>query len=77
MSDEEHLVENIVSYVQSVGWIEAENSDFDDVYERYGSNGNLRTDKQTFRMLLNMAIYVVYQATVCGTDFSENKVSAD
>ena len=43
MSDEEHLIENLIAYVQSVGWSEAsELVNFDDIYNRYGSNGKTK-----------------------------------
>ena len=71
MSDSEHLIENLICYVQSVGWSEAsELVNLDDIYNRYGSNGRTKVDKATFEWLLDMATYVVYHATM-GTDFSE------
>ena len=71
MSDSEHLIENLICYVQSVGWSEAgELVNLDDIYNRYGSNGRTKVDKATFEWLLDMAVYVVYHATM-GTDFSE------
>ena len=74
MSDEEHLIENLIAYVQSVGWSEAsELVNLDDIYNRYGSNGKTKVDKASFEWLLDMAVYVVYQATVVGTDFSEEE----
>ena len=49
MSDEEHLIENLIGYVQSVGWSEAsELIILDDIYNRYGSNGKTKVDKATF-----------------------------
>ena len=73
MSDEEHLIENLIAYVQSVGWSEAsELVNLDDIYNRYGSNGKTKVDKSTFEWLLQMAVYVVYHATM-GTDFSEEE----
>ena len=73
MSDEEHLIENLICYVQSVGWSEAgELVNLDDIYNRYGSNGKTKVDKATFEWLLDMAVYVVYHASN-GTDFSEEK----
>ena len=75
MSDEEHLIENLICYVQSVGWSEAgELVNLDDIYNRYGSNGRTKVDKATFEWLLQMAVYVVYHATM-GTDFSEEEIS--
>ena len=74
MSDEEHLIENLICYVQSVGWSEAsELVNLNKIYKRYGSNGETKVDKATFEWLLNMAVYVVYQATEWGTDFSEEE----
>ena len=71
MSDSEHLIENLICYVQSVGWSEAGKLvNLDDIYNRYGSNGRTKVDKATFEWLLDMAVYVVYHATM-GTDFSE------
>lgn len=73
MSDEDHLIENLICYVQSVGWSEAsELVNLDDIYNRYGSNGRTKVDKATFEWLLDMAVYVVYHATN-GTDFSEEE----
>ena len=73
MSDEEHLIENLICYVQSVGWSEAgELVNFDDIYNRCGSNGKTKVDKTTFEWLLDMAVYIVYHATM-GTDFSEEE----
>ena len=78
MSDEEHLIENIISYVQSVGWANVpeqfaeDNAPFYDLYERYGKNGLTQVTIGTFKWLLNMAKYVVYHATM-GTDFSEEE----
>ena len=74
MSDEEHLIENLICYVQRIGWSEAgELVNFDDIYNRYGSNGKMKVDKATFEWLLDMAVYVVYHATK-GTDFSEEEI---
>lgn len=65
MSDEEHLIENLICYVQSVGWSEAgELVNLDDIYNRYGSNGKTKVDKATFEWLLDMAVYVVYHASM-------------
>jgi hypothetical protein len=77
MSDEEHLIENLIRYVQNVGWANVPKQDaednypFYDLYERYGKNGQVQLTPGTFRWLLDMAVYVVYQATVVGTDFSK------
>lgn len=72
MSNEEHLIENLLTYVQAVGWSEAgELVNFEDIYERYGSNGGTKVSKEIFEWLLNMAVYVVYQESVWGTDFVE------
>ena len=72
MSNEEHLIENLLFYVKSVGWAEAgELVNFDDIYERYGNNGGTEVSKETFEWLLNMAVYVVYQESVWGSDFVE------
>ena len=79
MSDEEHLIENIICYVQSVGWANVpeqhakDNAPFYDLYERYGKNGQTQLTPGTFKWLLDMAVYVVYHATVWGTDFSEEE----
>ena len=74
MSDEEHLIENLIAYVQSVGWANVPNDvgslDFHNVYKRYGNNGRIEVNRATFKWLLDMAEYVVYNATM-GTDFSE------
>ena len=78
MSDEEHLIENIIYYVKSVGWAniphkdDEDNAPFYDVYERYGKNGQTQLTVGTFKWLLDMAQYVVYHATM-GTDFSEEE----
>ena len=68
MSDEEHLIENLICYVQSVGWANVPDKvgslDFHNVYKRYGNNGRTEVDRATFKWLLDMAVYVVYQATV-------------
>ncbi|MBO7712220.1 MAG: hypothetical protein J6S85_01795 [Methanobrevibacter sp.] len=73
MSDSEHLIENLICYVQSVGWSEvSELVNLEDIYNRYGSNGRTKIDKATFEWLLDMAVYVVYHATM-GTDFSEEE----
>ena len=73
MSNEEHLIENLLSYVQAVGWSEAsELVNFDDIYERYGSNGNVKVSKEIFEWLLTMAVYVVYQESVWDSSFVEN-----
>ena len=72
---EEHWrkqIENIIAYVQSVGWANVHNEPFYDVYERYGKNGQTQVTAETFKWLLNMAIYVVYHATM-GIDFSEEE----
>lgn len=72
MSNEEHLIENLLAYAQSVGWAEANKpKNFDDIYERYGSNGGTKVSKETFEWLLNMAVYVVYMESVWGSDFVE------
>jgi len=76
MSDEEHLIENLIDYVQSVGWANVpkqhaeDNAAFYDLYERYSKNGQTQVTPGTFKWLLDMAKYVVYHATM-GTDFSE------
>ena len=72
MNNEEHLIENLLSYVQSVGWAEAnKHENFDNIYEHYGSNGGTKVSKETFEWLLNMAVYVVYQESVWGSNFVE------
>lgn len=72
MSNEEHLIENLLAYVQAVGWAEANKlENFDNIYERYGSNGDIKVSKETFEWLLNMAVYVVYKESVWGSDFVE------
>lgn len=76
MSDEEHLIENLICYVQSVGWAnvpEQHTKSFHDLYKRYGKNGQTQVTPETFKWLLDMAVYVVYQATVWGVDFSEEE----
>lgn len=74
MSDEEHLIENLICYVQSVGWSEeGELVNFDYIYNRCGSNGKTKVDKATFEWLLDMAVYVVYHASM-GSDFSEEEM---
>lgn len=76
MSDEENIIENIICYVQSVGWANVpkqdaeDNAPFYDVYERYGKNGQMQLTVGTFKWLLDMAKYVVYHTTM-GTDFRE------
>ena len=78
MSDEEHLIENLIAYVQSVGWANVpeqfaeDNAPFYDLYERYGKNGLTQVTIGTFKWLLDIAVYVVYHATM-GTDFSEEE----
>lgn len=78
MSDEEHLIENLIYYVQSVGWANVpkqhakDNNPFYDLYDRYSKNGLTQVTVGTFKWLLNMAVYVVYHATM-GTDFSEEE----
>lgn len=76
MSNEEHLIENLICYVQSVGWANVPDNvgslDFHNVYKRYGNNGRTEVDRRTFKWLLDMAVYVVYHATN-GTDFSEEE----
>ncbi len=78
MSDEEHLIENLICCVQSIGWAnvpkqsDEDNKPFYDLYDRYGNNGQTQVSVGTFKWLLNMATYVVYQATM-GTDFSEEE----
>lgn len=80
MSDEEHLIENLICYVQNVGWANVpyqdakDNEPFYDLYEKYSKNGQTQVTPGTFKWLLNMAKYVVYQATM-GTDFSEESES--
>jgi hypothetical protein len=79
MSDEEHLIENLICYVQSVGWANVPkqhakfNKPFYDLYDRYSKNGQTQVTPGTFKWLLNMAVYVVYHATVYETDFSEDE----
>ena len=79
MSDEEHLIENLIAYVQSVGWANVpkqhakDNAPFYDLYERYGRNGQTKLTIGTFKWLLDMAEYVVWSATVYDTDFSEEE----
>ncbi len=73
MSLEEHLVENILCYVQSHGWQNMptrRDKKFKKLYEMLGNNGTLTVSEDTFEMLLEMAVYVVYHSTVCNTDFS-------
>lgn len=76
MSDKEHLIENIIAYVQSVGWANVpnryakDNYPWYEVYERYGKNGQTQLTSGTFEWLLDMAVYIVYHATN-GIDFSE------
>lgn len=78
MSDEEHLVENLICYVQNVGWanVPKHGKAYHDLYDRYGNNGQTQVTHEIFKWLLDMAVYVVYHATVYGTDFSENEVDS-
>lgn len=72
MSKEEHIVENIICWVQNIGWknIPERNSDeWKQVYNSICENSNV--SEEIFDWLVEMAKYVVYQATVWGDDFSE------
>lgn len=79
MSDSEHLIENIICYVQSIGWAnvpkqdDKDNCPFYDLYERYGSNGQVQLTVGAFKWLLDMATYVVYHSTI-GADFSQKEI---
>lgn len=76
MSDKEHLIENLICYVRSVGWPnipdDVDSLAFHNVYKCYGNNGRVEVDRVTFKWLLDMAKYVVYQASM-GTDFSKEE----
>lgn len=74
MSDDEHLVENIIDYVQRIGWAKLPNvhsKEWNELYAVFGKNGQIKVSEETFEYLLYMAEYVVYHSTVCNTDFSE------
>lgn len=76
MSDEEHLIENLICYVQSVGWANVPNRGtlrYENIYGAYSKNGTHSVSEETFWWLLQMAFYVVYHATM-GTDFSEEEI---
>lgn len=73
MSCEEHLVENIISYIQETGCFKVKkgSKEYEEFYENYSKNGTVEVSRETFDWLVEMANYVVYEASVCNTDFSE------
>jgi hypothetical protein len=76
MSDEEHLIENLIAYVQSVGWAYVPNRGterYESIYGVLSKNGTHSVSEETFWWLLQMAVYVVYRVTVCNTDFSDEE----
>jgi len=73
LSCEEHLVENIISYIQNTGSYKVEKGTekYEEFYNNYSKNGDVEISKEVFDWLVEMANYVVYEATVCNTDFSD------
>ncbi len=67
MSNEEHTVENIICYVQNVGW---QNIDLNHPNKHKCCCYPEELPDETFAWLLRMAVYVVYYSTVVGVDFS-------
>lgn len=67
MCNEDHTVENIISYVQNVGW---QNIDLDHPKKHKCCCYPEELPDETFAWLLRMAVYVVYYSTVVGVDFS-------
>jgi hypothetical protein len=73
MSNEEHIVENIICWVQNIGWKNIPEQNTDEWQIAYNSIcENSDVSQEIFSWLLEMAKYVVYQATVWGDDFSED-----
>lgn len=68
MSDDEHLIENIVHLVEEVGWDKFCDFPLTDkvgeYYKDYGANGNITIDKETFKWLIAMASYIDYERKV-------------
>lgn len=69
MSDCEHLVENVFSYVEKVGWNKFSDFPTDDEIEGLEyllENGNEKISRETLKWLIAMACYVIYQKEVFG-----------
>lgn len=69
MSDEEHLVENIIGAIRYMGWEnvpdpEENPEEFQKMYDGLSSNGDQKVSMETFRWLVEMARSVVYHSTV-------------
>lgn len=57
MTDREHLLENIICYVERKGWSKV---DVDEMYPYYHKNGLLEVDRETFEWLVDMAVQCAY-----------------
>lgn len=68
MSDDEHLIQNIVCLVEEVGWDKFCDFPLTDqvgeYYKDYGTNGNITVNKETFKWLIAMASYIDYERKV-------------
>ena len=73
MSCEEHLVENIIFYIQETGCfkVKKDSKEYEEFYENYSKNGYAEVNKETFDWLVEMATYVVYESSISDADFSD------
>lgn len=73
MSCEEHLIENIIGYIQETGCYQLDKNSkkYETFYENFSKNGVVEISREVFDWLVEMANYVVYHASIYGTDFSD------
>lgn len=65
MSNDEHLVENILTYIENIGWQNFDEDNPEDLKKarKNVDNSDLVND-EVFLWLLKMAVYVDYQKDV-------------
>lgn len=65
MSNDEHLIENILTYIENIGWQNFDEDNPEDLKKarKNVDNSNLVND-EVFLWLLKMAVYVDYQKDV-------------
>lgn len=76
MTSVERLIENIICQVQSMTWYNAgaiaeDRDKLKELHEQLGHNGIAKVDLSTFMWLWNMAVYVVFHATVWNESFKD------
>lgn len=69
MSNEEHLIENTLSYIENIGWENFDEDNPEDLKKaRLSIENSELVDDKTLLWLIKMAIYVEYSNKVWGIE---------